>query len=306
MPDEPTWEETPIPTDEAVMVTIGALSRATEIPAATLRTWERRYGYPAPERTPSGHRLYSLSSVPRLKRIAEALHRGFRAGQVVSASEQELAQLLGPAPSATDTAPRFRTDEAVAAVARFDGETLTRLLNGEWARLGPVEFLAGRIAPLVEDIGTRWERGELDIAHEHFFSELLGDLLGSFRLPFDERANGALVVLATLPGDLHGIGIQMASLVLAVAGVRVRNLGVDLPPEEIAKHACSLRTRAVGIGVSAPHAGADSASRLRRLRDSLPTSIELFVGGDGAPADTAGLRVFSDLESLYEWSRRLG
>ena len=56
-------------------LSIGALSRATGIPVETLRTWENRYGYPVPERKPSGHRVYALASVPRLRRIAEALSR---------------------------------------------------------------------------------------------------------------------------------------------------------------------------------------------------------------------------------------
>ena len=59
--------------DEAgARLSIGALSRATGIPVETLRTWESRYGYPVPERRPSGHRVYPLESVPRLRRIAEA------------------------------------------------------------------------------------------------------------------------------------------------------------------------------------------------------------------------------------------
>src|SRR5512141_471477 len=79
---------------------IGALSRATAIPVETLRTWESRYGFPVPERRPSGHRVYALSTVPRLRRIAEALARGHRAGQVVPASEVELRQILAAEPRA--------------------------------------------------------------------------------------------------------------------------------------------------------------------------------------------------------------
>jgi len=50
-------------------LSIGALSRATGIPVETLRTWEGRYGFPVPERRPSGHRVYALSTIPRLRRI---------------------------------------------------------------------------------------------------------------------------------------------------------------------------------------------------------------------------------------------
>jgi DNA-binding transcriptional MerR regulator len=70
------------------------LSRATRIPVETLRTWERRYGFPVPERKPSGHRVYPLGAVTRLRRIAEVLSLGHRAAEVVPATDVELGRLI--------------------------------------------------------------------------------------------------------------------------------------------------------------------------------------------------------------------
>ena len=42
--------------DESIY-NIGVVSRMTGVPVATLRVWERRYGFPRSERTPGGHRL---------------------------------------------------------------------------------------------------------------------------------------------------------------------------------------------------------------------------------------------------------
>ena len=84
----------PLREPKGARLAIGALSRATGIPVETLRTWETRYGFPVPDRRPSGHRVYALSTIPRLKRIAEALARGHRARQVVSASDADLKLLL--------------------------------------------------------------------------------------------------------------------------------------------------------------------------------------------------------------------
>jgi MerR family regulatory protein len=39
-------------------LTLKAVSRRTGIPAATLRTWERRYGFLRPVRSANGYRLY--------------------------------------------------------------------------------------------------------------------------------------------------------------------------------------------------------------------------------------------------------
>jgi DNA-binding transcriptional MerR regulator len=46
---------------------IGAVARMLDIPPATLRTWEERYGLPVPQRSPGGHRLYSRDQVDQLR-----------------------------------------------------------------------------------------------------------------------------------------------------------------------------------------------------------------------------------------------
>jgi hypothetical protein len=39
-------------------LSIGELARRTEVPAATLRSWEDRYGFPRPHRLAGGHHRY--------------------------------------------------------------------------------------------------------------------------------------------------------------------------------------------------------------------------------------------------------
>jgi len=295
-------------------LSIGALSRATGIPVETLRTWENRYGYPVPERKPSGHRVYALASVPRLRRIAEALSRGHRAGEVVRASDGDLEALLGATPTATPepatplhagSAETVAIPELLETVGRFDADRLTRILLGDWARLGPLAFLETRIVPLIRAVGSGWEEGELEIRHEHFLSERIGDLLRSLRLPFEERARGPLVVLGSLPGEAHALGLQMAALVLAAGGCRVLFLGTEVPVPEMATLARDMGARAVALSVSSATRGATTSGHVRRLRDLLPKRVRLLVGGDGAPKESPGLDVIHDLSTLEGWSRRL-
>lgn len=292
------------------MLSIGALSRASGIPVETLRTWERRYGYPIPERKPSGHRVYSVQSVPRLRRIAEAIAYGHRAGDVVGASDEVLAALLRASggvhpPQRREPAGESSLPRLLQAVGAFDGETLTRLLLAEYARLGPLLFLHARVAPLVHAVGEGWAEGRLEIRHEHFVSERVGDLLRALRLPHEERADGPLVLLASLPGEMHGLGLQMAALTLAAATCRVLFLGTEVPITQIASVAREQAVRAVGISISRATGGTAAAMRLRSLRAALPRRIALVVGGEGAPAAVPGLTVVPDLPALDAWARRL-
>ena len=82
----------------------------------------------------------------------------------------------------------------------FDGDRLTRLLLADWSSLGTLDFVRGRVAPLVRPAGDAWEAGQLEVRHEHFLSERVGDVLRALRLRLEERASGPLVVLATLVG----------------------------------------------------------------------------------------------------------
>ena len=293
-------------------LSIGALSRATGIPVETLRTWESRYGFPVPERRPSGHRVYPLSVVPRLGRIAEALARGHRARQVVPASERDLQQLLAAAhtaPAAAASAPIFPDNGEVAEILRlvdsFQSDRLTHALLSASARLGPLAFLETVAAPLLAAVGDAWEKGRLQVRHEHFVSERLGDVLRSLRLPLEERANGPLVVLSTLPGETHGLGLQMAALVVAFAGCRVLYLGTETPLPDMVSLTRDLGARALALSVSASSRKPRTAAGVRRLRETLPRRTALLVGGEGAPLPSPGVQVFTDLQGLDSWARRV-
>jgi len=299
------------PPEAGGKLSIGALSRATGIPVETLRTWEARYGFPVPERKPSGHRVYSLTSVPRLRRIAEALSRGHRAGDVVAATDEAIAALLSAtAPRASGSRPLAvepseSRSHILHAVEAFETDRLTRTLLQEWARLGPLDFLTSCLGPLISEVGDAWEAGRLEIRHEHFFSERVGDLLRSLRLPFEERAAGPLVVCSSLPGEPHSLGLQMAALVLAVAGCRILFVGTEVPPTQVASLAKDLSARAVAVSVSRASRGAAMTTQIAKLRRLLPRRIGLIVGGDGAPQSRPGVEVIQQLAVLDAWGRRL-
>ena len=299
------------------MLSIGALSAATGIPVDTIRTWERRYGFPVAERKPSGHRLYALATAPRLRRIAQAIARGHRAAEVVPAAETTLEALLASLPPASrEQQPSPRAEASLGpasadaggglleAVQAFDGERLKRAFQADWARLGPLEFLEQRAAPFLTSVGQAWEENALDVRHEHFASSILGDFLRAVRLPREDRARGPLAVLATLPGELHGLGLQMSALVFALAGWRTLPLGVDTPVAQMVALAREAPVAAVAVSCVQERKRTDAAA-LRALRQRLPRHVALLVGGSAAP-DTVrqrGIHVMSDLGSLDRWLR---
>lgn len=68
---------------DGAQYSIRVTSRLTAIELDTLRMWERRYGFPRPQRASGGSRVYSESDVESLKLIRRALENGYRPGEVV-------------------------------------------------------------------------------------------------------------------------------------------------------------------------------------------------------------------------------
>lgn len=74
---------------------IGAVASMLGVPAATLRTWEERYGVLSPERTLGGHRLYSRSQIEQLRFVTAEMARGATAADAHRALAQRMVKPTG-------------------------------------------------------------------------------------------------------------------------------------------------------------------------------------------------------------------
>ena len=265
---------------------MGAVTRRTGIGEHTLRAWERRFGFPAPLRLASGHRRYSGDQVQHLRLIAKALESGYRAGDIVPMPLAELEQLLQSSGVFDPTSAVGSAEDvmslALDACKRFDGGSLAALLHSEAAVLGLPRFLRERVSPLLDEVGNAWGRGEIGIRHEHFFCEILEDELRSLRTPLDSVAKDRPVVIASLPNELHRLGLQIAALAIVTAGRSVRVLGPRLPVEEIVQAAKALDASAVGLSVSVFADPDETAREITAVRERLADGVALWIGGAGS------------------------
>jgi DICT domain-containing protein len=65
-------------------LTIGELAVRTAVPAATLRSWEARYGFPRPRRLEGGHRRYDLSDVALVREVIRQRDAGMSLPAAIS------------------------------------------------------------------------------------------------------------------------------------------------------------------------------------------------------------------------------
>jgi DNA-binding transcriptional MerR regulator/methylmalonyl-CoA mutase cobalamin-binding subunit len=294
------------------LIGIGALSKATGIPVETIRTWERRYSFPSPQRTATGHRLYDLSVIEHLQWITRALSMGHRASQMLRLSLDDVRALVVGRETVPAVASRGTTVEGqdvltrwMHAVREMNESKLARGFATECARLGALEFAETRAAPFLTEVGRAWSDGELSVSHEHFASERLRDFLSalwrSLRVPDDAPC----ALLTTLPGEQHHLGLHLAAVAVSLAGLKVMFLGSSTPVEDLAATARRKKVNAVVVSISTAMPKMVSAALLRALAAELPDSIQLVAGGSGAPRDVQGAHYPSSLVALNSWAAEM-
>lgn len=296
------------------MLSIGALSTATGLPVETMRTWERRYGFPTPvKRATSGHRRYPLETVERLKLAVRALDLGHKPSIALRASLSTLRDLLAvsgsPEPTRKRRADAFAdgsfVDRCLESVTALEGEALVQELDRAWSELGALAFLTTAVGPLLGAVGDAWKRGEIEVGHEHFASEHIREFLSARWRPMSERSQGPRILCATLEAEHHVLGLHMAAMALSLGGARVVFLGAGTPVDQLVHSAGETNSRAVLLSA------AEGTDRKRLERDvkalvkALPARTPVVVGGRGFEPPPRGVVAPGGLRELEAWAARL-
>jgi DNA-binding transcriptional MerR regulator len=115
--------------DEGAALAIGDVVAATGIGEATLRAWERRFGFPAPRREPSGHRRYSREDIERIRAVVRERDRGL---SLAVAIERVTAEPSGP-PSLFAPLRERRPDLLPVSIRKPQLQQLSRAVEEESA-----------------------------------------------------------------------------------------------------------------------------------------------------------------------------
>ena len=248
---------------------IGEFARRVGVTPELLRAWESRYGLMRPVRSPGGFRLYTAADAARVERMRRGLDEG------LSAAEAARAALEDERPSEgllEDAAARL-----LAAIRRYDEAAANSVLDESLAAFGLELMLSQVVLPTLKQVGDGWERGEIEISHEHFASNLIrGRLLALAR--FWGRGMGSLALLACAPGETHDITLLAFGLVLRSYSWRILFLGADTPIATLTQTAETTKPALTVVSSFDSALLEAQAAPLRRLARLVP----LALAGPGA------------------------
>jgi methanogenic corrinoid protein MtbC1 len=285
-----------------LLFNIGMVERETGIGKDTLRVWERRYGFPLPVRDEREDRLYPADQVDQLRLIKRLLDSGMRPSKVVGLGMEELNALL---PEAQNKAipDSAELQEFLNMIKDQQVSELRITLHKSLLSQGMHDFLSKTISPLNHLVGDAWMRGEIHVFEEHLYSEQLSGVLRSAIASIRDPAGSPRVLMSTLPGEEHGLGLSMADATLSLCGAYCVVLGIQTPISEIVLAARAHEADIVTLSFSSAMPAAQVKAGIEQMRMSLPQKIELWVGGEGAArqrkSDT-GVKVMERLSDLIE------
>jgi DNA-binding transcriptional MerR regulator len=261
---------------EDTQYTIAAVSKLTGISCHALRVWERRYGFPVPRRSASGHRRYGRDHVRVLRRISELSYQGHSIGDLIAdilagrlnvEEEPRPGGVPGGEVSVADLINRLTAGDVSG------GEACCEQLA---QNLDITELVTRVLGPALVDVGERWFRHECDIHQERYVSGFLRRKLAAL-IEAAHQVNkrpAHTIVIGTVQGDRHEGGVLMLHLLLERAGWRVVNLGVDLPVREYRKAVEAWHSDALGLSFVLSRNIKKRFQELAQIR-----GLPIFVGG---------------------------
>ena len=282
------------------LYSIGAVERDTGIGRDTLRIWERRYGFPEPVRNEKGERIYSEMQLRRLQRIRRLLDQGMRPGKLLPLSEDALDELeVSLRPDRLQELDDL-SSEILEAVRSADAERVEILLREQFEKQGMEGFILQTLVPLLSMVGELWAGGSLQIFQEHFLSDQLVRFLNVEIAKMQKNQNKPRVLLATLPGEEHTLGLLMLAAMLSSRGISAINLGGEIPMDQISQAVEQFQVDIVGITFSGAYQYKNIRPHLVELRELIPDDIDIWTGGEGVHRLRKlpiGVRKFNSLEN---------
>jgi excisionase family DNA binding protein len=286
-------------------VSTAEVAGALGVSVTTVKRWVDDGILPA-QKTPGGHRKLLLADVLRIVREGNFPHL-------------HLSRLDLPSPETAEAQPQTIGTRFLTALRNGEGG-LARVLLQEASDAGvPAETLADVVvAPAMAHLGHEWEKGRIDVLHEHRGTLLCAGALHALRpaLEANGSAEHPLAVGGAPEKDPYLLPTLLAELVLLEAGWDTVNLGANTPLPSFRKALAEFRPRLLWLSVShldnpeqftaeyrelyleAVQAGTAVAVGGRALTVALRTGIPYTTFGDGLTHLAAFAR------SLYPRPRR--
>lgn len=259
---------------------IREVARLTGVNPVTLRAWERRYGLIQPTRTESGHRLYSMTDIDRVRSIIGWIDRGVavsKVGKILAKTEplKTLAQII---PNELVQADYAQWQQQVqAAVNTFDEVQLEQVYGQIFSSYPLTVVFQDILIPLWTRLLHRQEG--FGQASEWLFLDGFLRSRVLQRLLLVRVMQPRRVIVSVLADQCRELDVLVTALFLSSVDSAIQVLAIGQPFDELTLLCERIKPKALVL-VSNHAPTAELPRRLNRLAMSL--DCQLMLAGDAS------------------------
>ena len=278
--------------------TVAIVARRLGVAAATLRTWDRRYGLGPSSHEAGAHRRYSLEDLARLESMRRMVNAGVPACDAARAAAQAPISELPQIQFIEDLTNSVMTQSAIANSVNLESGTaiakgliraassldsiasyaiITRSIN----QRGVVKTWNDVISPVLVAVGEKWSTSNKGIEVEHLLSDQITAAMMQVSNSLVEPTNARPVLLTCAAEEMHSLPLYAVAAALAEKRISSRNLGARVPHDALVSSMERIGPAAVLVWSQTK--GVAEPVRLAGLPHLRP-SAKIFAGGNGWPS----------------------
>ncbi|WP_150805897.1 MerR family transcriptional regulator [Pseudomonas fluorescens] len=259
---------------------IREVARLTGVNPVTLRAWERRYGLIVPLRTESGHRLYSMTDIEKVRSILSWIERGVAVSKVgkilvrTSAAQALINDNPGEGAQGEHVQWQMRLKTAVSA---FDELQLERLYGRIFSSYAQTVVFQDILMPLWKQLVQ--QQDSFGQTSEWLFLDSFLRARVVQRLLLPRGSQPQRVLLTAKVRQCRELELLVAALLMGSPEVGVRVLTVGQPHDELALICEKIKPQ--GLVLFSSHAPAPELPR-RLSRLAMTLNCPVMLAGDVA------------------------
>ncbi len=149
------------------------------------------------------------------------------------------------------------------------------------------ELSCSVLARVQAELGTMWHRSQMSVVEEHLVSRTTEAVLTRLhaRLP-SSPSNGRRVLVTSVDGDMHDIGLRVVANHFEMAGWSPVYLGASTPPAEVVMAAAEFEVQLLAVGATLVTQLRSAAELVKMLRADVRTQATPVIFG-GRPFELA-------------------
>lgn len=281
------------------------IEKLTGIKAHTIRIWEQRYGLVDPHRTQTNIRYYDDDQLKTLLNISMLVKHGKKISHIaklpLNKLNEEVRSLIKLSIEKNDYF-QIQIDSLIICMIELDESRFEKIISTAILRYGFETVMLEIIIPFLHKVGILWATNEINVAQEHFISNLIRrKIIVAIDAIIPNSDNTKKFLLFLPEGEWHELGLLFAKYLVKSRGFKTIYLGQSVPLQDIMKLKESYAPDYILTYFTISYDQQQRNEYVHELLKNFPTKTILFCGPQAAsiklelPANCIVVKTLSQL-----------